>query len=69
MSHLFRPATVTCEAQWFNTRSQGEECRDLSVAEVDGHGLCWVHHVTVQRGLATLDEVLSGTREERHAVG
>ncbi|GMV17969.1 MAG: hypothetical protein AMXMBFR56_61930 [Polyangiaceae bacterium] len=69
MSHLFRQATVTCSARWVNTRSQGEECHDLSVAEIDGHGLCWVHHNIVKQGCATLDEVLTGTREERHAVG
>lgn len=69
MSHLFRQATVTCEARWFNTKSQGEKCRSLSVADVGGHGLCWIHHGIVQQGRATLDEVLSGTREKNRAVG
>lgn len=69
MSHLFRPAVVTCAARWFNTRSQGEKCQNPSVAEVDGHGLCWVHHGVVEQGRATLDEVLSGTREKSYAVG
>lgn len=55
--------TPKCQAMWWaHNWGAPEHCKSPAHATIDGVHLCWTHAVTVDAKMATLDEVVNGTR-------